>query len=186
MNVKNFTGLAIAVLLAACGGSNDHTQGPQGTWSTECINGNIRTYVFDRNSTLILEDYSDEDCTDKRSDLTLKFNTLYDPELKTTSSGVDALKMSLTLASDVTITLHNNDLIEVYEIMCSQQNWAVGQTTSIMACGGLAAVVALFDKTLPMLLYIDGNNLYTSIINEPKGDDGFPSDVNYEKPYMKQ
>lgn len=188
MYVKFFTGLAIAVLLTACGGSSDHIQGPLGTWSAECINSNIKTYIFDRDVTLTIRSYSDENCTENLIDMTYKFNALYDPELKTTSSGVEALKASLTLASDIMITLNNSDLIEVYEMFCPHQSWAVNQAISIMACESalIAPIIAPFETALPMLLYVDGNNLYTSNIFEPSGDDGFPNDVNYENPHMMQ
>lgn len=187
MNVKFFTGLAIAALLTACGGSSDHTQGPQGTWSTGCINGSIATQIFDSEITLNTELYSDENCTEAYLSLRYKFNAFYDPEPKITSSGVEALKVSLTLASNIMLTLGNSDLIEVYNFICPEQNWVVNQATSIMACDGFESLITPFETTLPMLLYIDGNHLYTSnLFFASQGDDGFPNDVSYDSTYIKQ
>ena len=186
MNVKIFTGLAIAALLTACGGSSGHSKEPRGTWSTGCINGFIETYVFDNDLTLIGEIYSDDGCTENQLNLTHKFNTLYDPDLTITNSGVEALKVSLTLASDIMLTLGNSDSVELHNLICPEQNWVVNQATSIMACDGLASIITPYETTLPMLLYIDGNNLYTSNIAEFVANDDVPSDVNYERLYIKQ
>ena len=187
MNVNFFTGLAIAALLTACGGSSGHSKESRGTWSTGCINGSIDTYIFDREITLSTELYSDENCTEALLSLAYKFNAVYDSESKITSSGVKALKVSLTLASDIMLTLGNSDFVESYNILCPQQNWVVNQATSIMACDGFESLITPFETTLPMLLYIDGNHLYTSnLFFASQGDDGFPNDVSYDSTYIKQ
>jgi len=187
VNVKIFTGLAIAALLTACGGSSDHTQGPQGTWSTECIDSSNSTYIFDREITLNTELYSDENCTEALLSLAYKFNAVYDSESKITSSGVKALKVSLTLASEIMLTLGNSDFVESYNILCPQQNWVVNQATSIKECDDFAYIFEDLETTLPMLLYIDGNHLYTSNpFFASQEDDGFPNDVSYDSTYIKQ
>lgn len=187
MRVKISTALAISALLAGCVGSSDDTKELRGTWSTECLDSAIATYIFDSEITLNTELYSDENCTEAYLSLRYKFNAFYDLEPKITSSGVEALKVSLTLASNIMLTPGNSDLIEVYNFICPEQNWVVNQATSIMACDGFESVITPFETTLPMLLYIDGNHLYTSnLFFASQGDDGFPNDVSYDSTYIKQ
>lgn len=188
MKMKIVASLAVAALLTGCGGANDHPKELLGVWKSECIYKNIETYVFDSNLSLTIDSYSEDNCIERQARLTFKFNALYDPELKVTSSGVEALKTSLTLASDITITPMSSDSLPEYEAVCPQENWAVNQETSIMACENelISAVIAPFETSLPMLFYIDGNNLYTSKIAAPQGDDGFPNDVSYGYYYIKQ
>jgi hypothetical protein len=188
MNVKIIAGIAFAALLAGCGGANDHPEELKGTWSTGCVGNIVDTYIFDSGLTLMSESYSIPDCTKKRTTVQFKLNALYDPELKTTSSGIEALKAELTLAAGITFTPHDSFSLQSYKNTCPQQSWQIDQETSIMACGHVSArlLIASFEPNLPTLFYIDGNNLYASKNTSPKGEDGFPLDVDYGKYYMKQ
>lgn len=188
MSVKILTGLAIAALLTGCGGANDHPEELKGTWSAACARNVVETYIFDSGLTMNINSYSDVNCTDRRAAVTFKLSAMYDPELKTTSSGTEALKAELTLAGNITFTPYDSFALQSYKNTCPQQNWVMGQATSIMACEHASAqyLISSFEPSLPMLLYVNGNDLYTSKTSGPKDADGFPRDVNYETSYAKQ
>ena len=183
MRMKVITGLAVAAFLTGCGGANDHPAELLGAWKSDCKFGVQETITFDSQLTMQTEAYSDENCTDHGGEsIALKADVLYDPELKTTESGIEALKTQITI-TDVIITPYSDRAMRQYTTACPNQNWVQGQETSIMEC---ERYIEDFEFNYSSLLYINDNNLYSSISNGPKDDDGYPSDVYFDKAYTKQ
>lgn len=187
MKTKIITGLAIAAFLTGCGGANDHPEELKGAWSTGCKGNLIESYTFDSGLTLRAESHTGSNCASRRTTVDFKLNALYDPKLQVTSSGTEALKAKLTLA-DITFTPHDSFSLQSYKNTCPSLSWVVNLPTSIMTCKHLSAtlLIAQFKPNLPILFYINGNDLHTSTTRTPKDADGQPLDVDYNKAYAKQ
>jgi hypothetical protein len=186
MNIKTLFGLALAVLLTACGGDNKHPEELLGTWTTACAHTNVQSYTssytFDAALTLTQENLY-RDCTTKFTTFTYVLNASYEPELQTTSSGVEALQTSI-VAEDILITPHDASALQSIQNKCSNLSWSIGQPTSILNCQNTSYqyLVDAYTKGFKTLFYIDGNNLYAA---KPKPD-AFPADVNFDVSYVKQ
>lgn len=188
MSTKIIAGLALTAFLTGCGGANDHPEELKGSWSTNCSIGNIETYTFDSALTLTIKSHSDANCTTRSTVATIKLNAMYNPELKMTSSGIEALRAELTLADDITFTPYDDFSLQSFKNTCPQQIWIKGQATSIMECehSSVKYVINSFEPNLPILFYISNNNLLTNNSSSPKDDDGYARDVDYNRPYAKQ
>ena len=190
MSLKILTCLAFAVFLTGCGGENDHPEELLGSWSIGCEAHAVGTITFDSAITLTYEDHSDSSCTEKNVTLSFGLNALYEPDLQTTSSGIEALRASLTLAS-MSVTPYSDFFLEYYKGICPQQSWNRGETTNVMACehSSMTLFIASYEPDSKALFFLDGNNLYANLsrdADEPRNTDGFPLDVNYEEVYIKQ
>jgi hypothetical protein len=187
MRMKVITGLAVAAFLTGCGGANDHPEELKGEWSTGCQGRTIESYTFDTGLTLKAESYANSNCANKRTTVDFKLSALYDPELQVTNSGTEALKAEVTL-DDITFTPHDSFSLQSYKNTCPSLNWVVNQATSIMTCNHASAtyLIASFNPNLPMLFYINGNDLHTNTPSSPQDANGLPLDVDYNKAYAKQ
>ncbi len=185
MNIKTLVGLAFAAFLTGCGGANDHPEELLGTWTTACTHTNVQTYTtsytFDEALTLTQENlYSD--CSQKYTTFQFKLSALYEPELQTTSSGVEALRANV-IAEDITYTPHDEKALANLQNSCPSNSWSIGQPTSIMTCEGALHrhLVDTFTSGLNTLFFVDGNFLYHN-----QSPDDFPIDVNFDQPFIKQ
>ncbi|MBL4799225.1 MAG: hypothetical protein JKY50_17585 [Oleispira sp.] len=185
MNLKNLVGLAFAAFLTGCGGANDHPEELLGTWTTACAHTNVQTYTqsytFDEALTFTQENlYSD--CSQKYTTMQLKLLATYEPELQTTSSGVEALRANV-IAEDITYTPHDEKALANLQNSCPNLSWSIGQPTSMMTCQSTfyQYLVDAYTSGLKMLLFVDGDFLYLE-----SSQDDFPLDVDYDKPYIKQ
>lgn len=183
MNAKITSGLILAAFLTGCGGANDHPEELLGAWKSECKFGVQETVTFDSQLTMRTEAHGESSCTEHRGEaLELKADVLYDPELKTTSSGIEALKAQITI-TDFIITPYNTRSVEQYKEGCPEKNWALGQETSAIDCERYNDD---FELVYPSLFHINNNILYSSLHSEPKDADGYPSDVYFDTAYTKQ
>lgn len=186
MNIKMIFGLASAILLTACGGENKHPEELLGTWTTNCAQTNVQTYTysytFDEALTLTQENLQ-RDCISKFTTFKFALNATYEPELQTTSSGVEALQASI-VAEDITITPHDDSALQSIKNKCPSLSWAIGQPTSIMNCQNsyYQQLVSAYTQGYKTLFYIDGNNLYSANPNPVN----FPIDLDFGKSYIKQ
>lgn len=186
MNIKTLSSLLLAILLTACGGENNHPEELLGTWTTACSHTNVQTYTqsytFDEAFTLT-QDNLYSNCTQKFTTLQVKLKATYEPELQTTSSGVEALQASI-VGDDVTYTPHDASALSQLKKSCPNLNWTVGQPTSILNCQSVSHqyLVQAYTQGFKTLFYIDGNNLYSANANA----NNFPADVDFNKPFIKQ
>jgi hypothetical protein len=186
MNIKTLTSLVFTVLLTACGGDNKHPEELLGTWTSACAHTNVQTYTysytFDEALTLTQENLQ-RDCTTKFTTFTFTLTASYEPELQTTSSGIEALQASI-VAEDITITPHDESALNSIKNKCPNLSWNLGQPTSILTCQNsfYQQLVGAYTQGYKTLFYIDGDNLYAA---EPNPNN-FPLDVNFEVPYIKQ
>ena len=187
MRKMTASGLAIAALLTGCG-ANDHPEELKGVWSTGCQGSTIETYAFEDGVTLTAVGHSGSGCAKRTTTMKIRTNAAYETELRTTSSGVEALKADLTLAGNITFEPHDEFSLASLRNTCPNLSWALNVPTSINNCGHISVtgLIAQFKPSLQVLLYVDGNNLYLSGASTPKDENGTPLDVEFNKAYIKQ
>lgn len=186
MKIKDLSGIILAFTLVGCGGANDHPEELKGTWVENC-RSTVSSYTFDEGLTLNATSYTDSGCNQRRANLAFELSAMYDPELKTTSSGVQALKADLTLLN-IFVTPFDDWALQSYVNTCPSLSWSKGNPTNIKNCNNssIQGLYAQFEPNLPTLLYVNNNILYTSKSGTAIGEDGYPLDVDYSKGYIKQ